>query len=73
MSFITGLPGAIYGFFTEDGSVVVGAVIALALVGILAKARPFGGAQDMAGPLLFVLIAALLIANLWRAAERSKP
>jgi len=72
MSVIAAGLRAVYGFFTEDGSVVVGAVVALLLVGILAKARPFGSAPDLAGPLLFVLIAALLIANLWRAAERSK-
>jgi hypothetical protein len=72
VSWITGLPRAIYEFFTEDGSVVVGAIVALVVVGTLARVHPFGSAQDLAGPLLFVLIAALLIANLWRVAERSK-
>lgn len=72
MNFIAGLPRAIYDFFTEDGSVVVGAIIALVIVAILALGKPFGGAENIAGPLLFVLIAALLIASLWRVAQQSR-
>lgn len=72
MNVITGLPRAIYYFFTEDGSVVVGAIVALVVVAILALARPFPAAADIAGPLLFVLIAVLLIVNLWRVAHQSR-
>jgi hypothetical protein len=72
MTLLAGLARSVYYFFTEDGSVVVGAVVALIIVGVLARVRPVGGALDVAGPLLFVLIAALLIANLWRTAEQSR-
>lgn len=73
IDFIAGLPRAVYDFFVEDGSVVVGAVIALIAAGVLALVRPFAGAENLVGPLLFVLIAALLIVNLWRVAQQSGP
>ena len=72
MSLIRRLAHDVYDFFTEDGSVVVGAVIAVVIVAVLSLRPPFASARDVAGPVLFVLIAALLIANLWRVAERSK-
>jgi hypothetical protein len=72
LSVIAGLPRAIYDFFTEDGSVVIGAVIALALVAVLVLAKPFDRAADIAGPFLFVLIAGILITSLWRAARSSR-
>jgi hypothetical protein len=71
MTSLAELGKAVYYFFTEDGSVVVGAMIALILVGIVVRLKPLANTLDIAGPLLFVLIAALLIANLWRTAERS--
>ena len=72
MSVVAGAARSVYYFFTEDGSVVVGAIVALIIVAAVSQARPLPNALDVAGPLLFILIAALLIANLWRTAERSK-
>ena len=64
MSWLAGFARGAYSFFAEDGSIVIGAIVALVLVGALAIWRPFGSAGLFAGPLLFLLIAALLIANL---------
>jgi len=70
MSSLTGFARAAYSFFVEDGSIVVGAIIALVLVGLLALAKPFGSADQFAGPLLFLLIAILLAGNLLHVARQ---
>jgi hypothetical protein len=70
---VTGFLLGVADFFAEDGSIVVGAVIALVIVGGLAIWKPIGATGAFAGPLLFVLIAALLVANLLRVAHQSRP
>ncbi len=70
MSAIEGIAKSAYYFFVEDGSVAVGALIALIVVGLLAHALP--STAMIAGPLLFVLIAALLVANLLRVAQNAR-
>jgi hypothetical protein len=72
MSVLAGFAKGVYYFFVEDGSIVVGALIALALVAFLAIAKPFGNAAAVAGPLLFVLLAALLVTNLLRVAQNAR-
>ncbi|HTE85077.1 MAG TPA: hypothetical protein VK821_10105 [Dehalococcoidia bacterium] len=72
MSLLAGFARAAYYFFVEDGSIVIGAVMALVLVGILAIWRPFGTAEQVAGPFLFVLIAGLVIANLLQVARQAR-
>lgn len=69
MSVVAAFGRSAYYFFVEDGSIVIGAVIALVAIGILAIWQPFAKAREMAGPLLFLLIAGLLVANLLRVAR----
>jgi hypothetical protein len=73
VSRLAAVARAAYYFFVEDGSIVIGAIIALVIIGILAVGRPFGSAERIAGPLLFLFIAALLIANLLRVAYQARP
>ena len=71
MSAVSGFAKGVYYFFVEDGSIVVGAIVALIIVAFLAIVKPFGNADAIAGPLLFVLLAALLVANLLRVAQNA--
>jgi hypothetical protein len=70
MNAIASVARSAYYFFVEDGSVAIGALIALVLVGVLAHAAP--STATVVGPLLFVLIAALLVANLLRVAQNAR-
>ena len=72
LATLRGLPLAVWEFFAEDGSIVVGAAVALALTAVLAIGRPFAHADVIAGPMLFLLIAALLAGNLWRVVLRAR-
>jgi hypothetical protein len=70
--WLAGFARGAYYFFVEDGSIVIGAIVALVLVGVLAIWKPFGSAALFAGPLLFLLIAALLVANLLHVAHQAR-
>lgn len=72
LAIVRSLPLAVWDFFAEDGSIVAGAAVALVLTAGLAIARPFAHAAVLAGPLLFLLIAALLAGNVWRVVLRSR-
>jgi hypothetical protein len=72
MSIVTGFLRGIWYFFVEDGAIVVGTVVALILIGGLAILRPFGNASEIVGPLLFLLIAALLLINLLWVARQAR-
>jgi hypothetical protein len=72
MNGITGFAKGIYYFFVEDGSVAIGALVALLVVAILTHLKAFSNAASVAGPLLFVMISALLVANLLRVAQHAR-
>jgi hypothetical protein len=71
MKAIAGVGLGIWYFFVEDGAIVVGTIIALLLIGGLAAWRPSVRVEYILGPLLFVLIAGLLSANLVPLAHRA--
>jgi hypothetical protein len=71
VSALAAVGRATYYFFVDDGSIVVGALIALVIVGALAIRQPFPKAELVAGPLLFVFISGLLTASLLHAARQS--
>jgi hypothetical protein len=57
----------VYGLLVDDGSIALGTVGALVVVGLWSwatAARPT--LVELGGPLLFVLLMALLVANLYR-------
>ena len=70
MSMIAGFARGVWYFFVEDGAIVVGTIIALLLVGGLAALRPSGSVEAYLGPLLFLLISALLATNLLHVARQ---
>jgi hypothetical protein len=72
MSVLRSFARSAYYFFVEDGSIVIGAIVTLVLVGVLAVWQPFPGADRLAGPLLFLLISGLLIASLLRVVHQSR-
>ncbi len=56
----------VYGLFVDDGSIALGTLGALAVAGLWATAAGANAAQrNLAGPILFVLMMALLLANLY--------
>jgi hypothetical protein len=71
VSTLAAIGRATYYFFVDDGSIVIGALIALFVVGALAIRQPFPNAEVVAGPLLFVFVSALLVASLLHAAHQS--
>lgn len=72
MSALSGIGRSAYYFFVEDGSIAIGTLIALVVVGYIGRAKPFGGADAIVGPLLFVIVAALLISNLLRLGQQAR-
>jgi hypothetical protein len=66
----------VYGLLVEDGQIAIGTLAAFAA----AAAVSFLGGQmhndvlrNLAGPLLFVLLMALLLVNLYAAGRRAHP
>ena len=54
-----------YGLFVDDGQIAVGTLAALAAVGAWAALAGSNTAmRDLGGPILFVLLMALLLVNL---------
>ena len=64
MNALLGAWEQVYGLLVEDGQIAIGTLVAL---GIAAAWSAFAGAdlRDAAGPLLFVLLMALLLVNLY--------
>jgi len=60
----------IYDLFVEDGSIALGTVIALVVVGIWsALTAAHSDAREWGGLLLFVLLMGLLLGNLYRTGQ----
>ena len=58
----------VYDLFVEDGSIAIGTVVALLVVGLWGWVMiPRPSLLELGGPLLFVLLMGLLIGNLYRA------
>ncbi len=67
MGFLAAVWENVYDLLVEDGSIALGTVIALILVGLwtfVMSSRPDLAAWG--GPLLFVLLMGLLVVNLYR-------
>jgi len=62
----------VYGLLVEDGSIALGTLGALVAVGLWV---PLAGAnaelRDLGGPLLFVLLMALLLRSLYTAGQNA--
>jgi hypothetical protein len=70
MRFLTAVWENVYDLLVEDGSIALGTVIALVIVGLWTFA--FGSRSDLVawgGPLLFVLLMGLLLVNLYRTGQ----
>jgi hypothetical protein len=67
LGFLTAVWENIYDLLVEDGSIALGTVIALVLVGLWAFImEPRADLVAWGGPLLFVLLMGLLLVNLYR-------
>jgi uncharacterized membrane protein YfcA len=64
----------IYGLLVEDGQIAVGTLVAFVAAGVLsALAGSVGNTalRDLAGPVLFVLLMALQLINLYTTGRRA--
>ena len=59
----------LYGLLVDDGSLAVGALVAVAVTWLFAVLAP-GAAEQLGGALLLVLISGLVLANLYTAGQR---
>ena len=66
MGFLIAVYENIYDLLVEDGSIAIGTIVALVVTGIWSWATWHTSLQDLGGPLLFVLLMALLVGNLYR-------
>jgi hypothetical protein len=58
----------LYGLLVEDGSIALGTLGALVVVGLwVALAGPNAGLRDLGGPLLFLVLMLLLLRSLHTA------
>ena len=66
----------VYGLLVDDGWIASGTLIALVIVGLWAVVTGAnGGLRDLAGPLLFAMLMALMLVNLYatgRTAARKR-
>ena len=66
----------VYDLLVEDGSIAIGTIVSLVLTAVwVIAARSNPGLAEVGGPLLFVLLMALLLGNLYktgRAAARKR-
>jgi hypothetical protein len=76
MGFLAAVWENVYDLLVEDGSIALGTVIALILVGVWTYVMaPRPDLAAWGGPLLFVLLMGLLLVNLYRtgrAAARNR-
>jgi hypothetical protein len=62
----------VYGLFVEDGMIAAGTLLALVVVGLWATLTGANHMlRDLGGPLLFVLLMALLVVNLDLAGRKA--
>jgi hypothetical protein len=67
MGFLIAVYENIYDLLVEDGSIAIGTIVALVVVGLWSWAMPpHSSVADLGGPLLFLLLMALLVSNLYR-------
>jgi len=68
MKLLVAIYENIYDLLIEDGSIALGTIGSLVLVGIWSfLTRSNEGLHELGGPLLFVLLMALLLVNLYKA------
>ena len=66
----------VYGLLVEDGQIAVGTLLAFAaaaVVSVLGGVLQNDMLRNAAGPLLFLLLMALLLVNLYTAGRRAYP
>ena len=70
MQFLASAWEQIYGLLVEDGQIAIGTLIAF---GLAAAWSILGGVElrDAAGPLLFCLLMALLLVNLYNTGRKA--
>lgn len=71
MRTLRGLVGTVVGLLVDDGQLAVGVIAAMVLGGLWAALTP-EGLRDLGGPFLFVVLMALLLVNLQRAARNAR-
>jgi NhaP-type Na+/H+ or K+/H+ antiporter len=60
----------VYGLLVDDGSIALGTLGALLLVGLWSQLTTSSAfLSELGGPLLFVLLMGLLVANLYRTGQ----
>jgi hypothetical protein len=75
MSFLAAAWEQVYGLLVEDGQIAIGTLVAFAFsagVSVVGGALGSEPLRNAAGPLLFVLLMALLLVNLFTAARKSR-
>lgn len=75
MTFLSSAFEQIYGLLVEDGQIALGtlaAFLAAAAVSFLGGSTGNLALRSAAGPLLFVLLMALLLVNVYTAGRRSR-
>jgi hypothetical protein len=77
MGFLVAVYENIYDLLIEDGSIAIGTIVALVATRLWSfLTGQSASLHDLGGPLLFVLLMALLVANLYRTgrvAASSRP
>jgi hypothetical protein len=72
MNLLKAICTNIYDLLVEDGSIAIGTIAALVTIGIWSwLAGSNSDLRNMGGPLLFVLLMALLLTNLYVAGRRA--
>jgi hypothetical protein len=66
MAFLIAVYENIYDLLVEDGSIAIGTIAALVVVGLWSFATFHSSVQSLGGPLLFLLLMGLLVGNLYR-------
>jgi len=73
MGVIRGIFQSIYDLLVEDGSIALGTLGALLLAGLWVRIAGVGSeAADLGGPVLFILLMALLLTNLYRTGRDAR-
>ena len=72
MRFLRGVWDNVYGLLVEDGAIALGTLGALVMVGLwVALTGATAALRDLGGPLLCVLLMALLLYSLHAAGENA--
>jgi hypothetical protein len=60
-----------YGLLVDDGSMAAGALIIIAITGVLSQLAPDETARNMSGFLMLALVCALVLTNLFSAGRNA--